>query len=121
MRGLALAILSAALALAPVPLASTHDLPAFTAAESARHATLIAQEIADHGHSHEDGDAHEQAHGHLHGHDPADHSHQLAFLPVTTDQSGQPLPQRWPSFLSGPLDPATGIGIDRPPKGLMYL
>jgi hypothetical protein len=113
------AVLSAALALAPLPLASAHDPLALSAAEAARHAALVAQEIAEHGHSHEDGDDHEQSPGHMHGHDPADHSHQFAFFPGNAGHCGLPAPQRWPSFLIGPPDPATGFGIERPPKSMM--
>lgn len=118
-RRLAVAVLSAALALAPLPLASAHDPLALSAAEAARHAALVAQDIAEHGHSHEDGDDHEQSPGHMHGHDPADHSHQFAFFPGNAGHWGLPAPQRWPSFLSGPPDPATGFGIDRPPKSML--
>jgi hypothetical protein len=80
---------------------------------------LVAQETAEHGHSHEDGDDHEQSPGHTHGHDPADHSHQFAFFPGNAGHWGLPAPQFWPSFLIGPLEPKTGSGIDRPPKSMM--
>jgi ABC-type Zn2+ transport system substrate-binding protein/surface adhesin len=118
---IAVVAITAGLALAPMPLASAHDPLALAAAESARHAALAAQETAEHGHSHDDGEAHEQSDGHLHGHDPADHSHQFAFFAGSASQWGLPLPQRWPSSRSGTPDPATGFGIDRPPKQAMSL
>ena len=120
-RNLAVRAMAASLALAPLPLASAHDPLSLAAAESARHAALVAQEIAEHGHSHDDGEAHEQSGGHMHGHDPADHSHQFAFFAGSASQWGLPAPQRWPSSRSGPPDPATGFGIDRPPKRMMPL
>ncbi len=131
-RKLAVTTLAVGLALAPLPLASAHDPLALAAAESAwhaallaqesaRHAALLAQEIAEHGHSHDDGEAHEQSGGHMHGHDPADHSHQFAFVAGSASQWGLPAPERWPSSRSGPPDPATGSGIDRPPKQAMSL
>ena len=120
-RKLAVTTLAAGLALAPLPLASAHDPLELSAAEAARHAALVAQEIAEHGHSHDDGEAHEQSGGHMHGHDPADHSHQFAFFAGSASQWGLPAPQRWPSSRSGPPDPATGSGIDRPPKQAMSL
>ena len=120
-RKLAVTTLAVGLALAPLPLAFAHNPLSGAAAESARHPALLAQEIAEHGHSHDDGEAHEQSGGHLHGHDPADHSHQFAFFAGSASQWGLPAPERWPSSRSGPPDPATGSGIDRPPKQAMSL
>jgi hypothetical protein len=121
--GLTLAAMAsaAALAVAPLPLASAHNPLALAAADSERHADLMAQEIAEHGHSHDDGEAHEQSGGHMHGHDPADHSHQFAFFAGSASHWGLPAPQRWPSSRSGQPDPAAGSGIDRPPKQTMSL
>jgi hypothetical protein len=120
-RKLSIVTTAAALALAPLPLASAHAPLALAAAEDARHAALIAQEIAEHGHSHDDGEAHEQSGGHMHGHDPADHSHQFAFFAGSASHWGLPAPQRWPSSRSGQPDPAAGSGIDRPPKQTLSL
>jgi hypothetical protein len=120
-RKLAVTAMAAGLALAPLPLDSAHDPLSHVAAETARHAALVAQEIAEHGHSHDDGEAHEQSGGHMHGHDPADHSHQFAFFAGSASQWGLPAPQRWPASRSGPPDSAKGFGIDRPPKRVMSL
>lgn len=120
-RRAAVALVVLCLTLAPLPPASAHDPLALSAAEAERHAALVAQEIAEHGHSHGDGEAHEQGTGHLHGHDPADHSHQVGFFAVSSSQWGLPASQRWPSELAELPDPAPGFGIDRPPKRSMSL
>ena len=108
-RKLAVTAMAAGLALAPLPLASAHDPLALAAAESARHAALVAQEIAEHGHSHDDGEAHEQSGGHMHGHDPADHSHQFAFFAGSASQWGLPAPQRWPSVAERTAGSGNGL------------
>lgn len=64
----------------------SHDPVALAAAEAERHALLEAQ-IAEHGHSHDDGEEHEQVAGHTHGHNPADHSHETP----TTPPGGAPV------------------------------
>lgn len=58
----------------------SHDPVALAAAEAERHAQLEAA-IAEHGHSHDDGDDHERTAGHSHGHNPADHSHETPTTP----------------------------------------
>lgn len=120
-RQLAVALLVFCLVLAPLPLASAHDPLALSGAEAERHAAMMAQEIAEHGHSHDDGDPHEPEAGHLHGHDPADHSHQIGFFGVSSSQLALPALQRWPSVQAEFPDPATGFGIERPPKQAMSL
>lgn len=112
-RKLVATIIAAGLVLSPIPMASAH--------EGAWHAAEAAQEIAEHGHSHDDGEAHDQTSGHMHGHDPADHSHQFAFLSGSSGRWGLPSPDGWPPAWNGAPDPATGSGIDRPPKQMMSL
>jgi hypothetical protein len=87
----------------------------------AHHAGLAGQHDADHGHSHDHGETTDHSASHKHGHDPADHSHQYAFLSGGGDQWGLPPAQRWPSALSGSPDAAMGVGIERPPKRAMSL
>lgn len=111
LRKLAATIIAAGLVLSPMPMASAHE-GAWQAAEA-------AQEIAEHGHSHDDGEAHDQTSGHMHGHDPADHSHQFAFLSGSSGHWGLPSPEGWPPTWNGAPDTATGSGIDRPPKQMM--
>jgi hypothetical protein len=79
-----------------------------------------ALEIVEHGHSHDDGETHDQTSGHMHGHDPADHSHQFAFLSGSSGHWSLPSPEGWPQAWNGAPDPATGSGIDRPPKQMMF-
>jgi hypothetical protein len=84
--------------------------------EMTRHAALAPVDVVEHGHSHDDGEPYEKAEGHAHGHDPADHSHQIAFVSVFTMSTLQ-LPAEEPvvgafSFVRQ----QTGFGIDRPPK-----
>lgn len=107
-RKLLVAVLAAGMILAPLPAAFAHDR-----IEAPAHAAAAAQEAAEHGHDHDDGDTAGHAHG---GHDPADHSHQFAFLATAACSVMTPFPQRWPSLWNGTPDPASGLGIDRPPK-----
>jgi hypothetical protein len=111
---MAMAIM-AALILAPLPIASAHDPVALAAAEMTRYAALQA-EIAEHGHAHDDGEGQEQSSGHMHGHDPADHSHQTVYITGTASHESKLPAQDWPSSLSSVDDPGTAFGIDRPPK-----
>lgn len=115
------ALVALCLSLAPLPLASAHDPLTLSAAEAARHAVLMAQDVAEHGHSHDDGAAQEQSPGHLHGHDPADHSHQAAFFAGTSSDWVLPASQRWPSQMADLPEPAAGFGIERPPRRLPSL
>jgi hypothetical protein len=120
-RQVAVALIAVCLASAPLPLASSHDTLTISTAEAARHAVLVAQEIAEHGHSHDDGEPHEQSAGHLHGHDPADHSHQAVFLAGTSSNWCLPPSRHWSALIGELPDPATGFGIERPPKQAMSL
>lgn len=120
-RRFAVALVVICLSVAPLPLAPAHDPLTFSTAEAARHAVLVAQDIAEHGHSHDDGEAQEQFAGHLHGHDPADHSHQAAFFAGNSSDWALPSSRRWPSQMADLPDPAAGFGIERPPKRLLSL
>jgi hypothetical protein len=116
LRKLMVVAVAASLALAPLPAAVVADAP-----DNAGYASLTGQEAAEHGHSHDDEGAADHSAAHEHGHDPADHSHQYAFLTGSSSQWGLPPVQRWPSALSGRLDGALGLGIDRPPKQAMSI
>lgn len=116
LRKLTLVAVAVSLALAPLPAVA--DMPS---PDSAAHAALAEQEAAEHGHSHDDEDAADHSAAHKHGHDPADHSHQYAFLTGSSSHWGLPPVQRWPSALSGRLDGALGLGIERPPKQAMSI
>jgi hypothetical protein len=111
LRKLLLVAVAVSLALAPLPAAVATHAP-----DSAAQAALAEQEAAEHGHSHDDEDDAGHSASHKHGHDPADHSHQYAFLTGSGSHWGLPPSQRWPSAMSGRLDGAIGLGIERPPK-----
>ncbi len=116
LREAAIAIMVGCLILAPVPLATHHDLPPPADAKSAWLSGHSAHDHAGHGHSHDDDESHDRAAGHLHGHDPADHSHQFAHFPGGLRHWNWPAPQRWPRTLTGLPESAAAFGIDRPPK-----
>lgn len=113
-RKLTLAVLAASIAFAPLPAASVAGAP-----ERALYNGVAEQTSTDHGHSHDDGEAMNHSAAHKHGHDPADHSHQYAFLSGGSSQWGLPPAQRWPSALSSRPDATIGLGIERPPKRTM--
>ena len=114
LRKLAVAAVAAGLLLAPLPSAFSHD-----ALDDSAYAASDHRDVADHDHSHDDDDTDDQAK--KHGHDPVDHSHQIAFLAGTAIAAVTPLPKGWPSVAHGRPDQAAGVGIERPPKGAMSL
>ena len=85
--------------------------------EAARHQALEPVEIVDQSHSHFDGEDYEKQLGHNHGHDPADHSHQVVFIShtdFTNLRTGSDSPRaRDPDLIKLETD----FDIDRPPKG----
>lgn len=114
-RKLIASALVAGLILAPIPAAFAHDQ-----LEVAGHPDVAALDAAEHGHSHDDGETESNPANHAHGgHDPADHSHQFAFLSGGAGHDLLPLPQGWPSLWNGTPDQASGLGIERPPKRMM--
>jgi hypothetical protein len=116
LRKLTLFAVAVSLALAPLPTAVAEG-----AMEAAGYAAVAEQDTAGHGHSHDGNERHEHPAGHTHGHDPADHSHQYAFLSGGSNQWGLPPAQRWPSTRSGKPEAAMAMGIERPPKRKMSL
>ena len=96
----------------------SHYPVALVAAETERHAQLEA-EIAEHGHSHDDGEEHERAAGHSHDHNPADHSHEM---PTTPPGSAPVVPALLRTWM--PMPPQTAhIGasyrLERPPRPIV--
>lgn len=73
-------VLSIALLTLPANFSSFHFTSNTSSLEADRHADLEQVEDAEHGHAHDDGEPYERTTGHSHGHDPADHSHQVAFV-----------------------------------------
>jgi hypothetical protein len=116
LRRLMAVALAAGLVFAPLPAAFASGAP-----ETAMHASFSAHDAAEHGHSHGDDEPMEPPRGHAHGHDPADHSHQYAFLSAGSSQWGLPAAQPWRVALSGRPDAALGLGIERPPKQVQSL
>ena len=117
LRKTTLCCVAAGLVFAPLPAAFTQSPLALYAVETGQ----IGQETAEHGHSHEEDGGHEHPAGHMHGHDPADHSHQFALLSGGGGQWGLPSARRLPPSPSGVADQATDLGIERPPKQAMSL
>jgi hypothetical protein len=111
LRKLTLVAVAAFLAFVPLPAAYVENETG-----SVGYTSSAGQEVADHKHSHDDGDPIDHSADYKHGHDPADHSHQFVFLTGGSSQWGLPPAQRWPSALSGRPDASIGFGIERPPK-----
>lgn len=86
--------------------------------EAARHQALIPVEAADHGHSHDDGEDFEQQAGHDHGHDPADHSHQVMIVSHINFENVKLGPEAPVELVADLVLLETNFGIDRPPKHL---
>jgi hypothetical protein len=100
------------------PHSPPHDRKAYPAAESDRYAQLEA-EIAEHGHSHDDGEEHERAADYSHGHNPADHSHET---PTTPPRSAPVLPAMIRSWMPMPphaADLGASYRLERPPKPIV--
>jgi hypothetical protein len=92
----------------------SHNPVVLLAIEAERHAAL-AQEIADHGHSHDEGLQEEQAPGHSHGHDPADHSHDIPSVVAALVQTTPPAWRVWSAtVLDAPAVTKT-YPFDKPP------
>lgn len=65
--------------LSSIHVIAGHNAFAVAQAETTRHAALAA-DIADHGHSHDEGEPYERSPGHVHGHNTTDHVHETANL-----------------------------------------
>jgi hypothetical protein len=115
------AVLALGLAFSPGFVQASHCPDSLAAAEVARHAALAVDELSDHGHSHEDGEANEQGPGHLHGHDPADHSHQLAFTVPDGLTTPQPVGRSWLMHSQTALRLGPDMGFERPPKRVLSI
>ncbi|WP_324131989.1 hypothetical protein [Bosea sp. (in: a-proteobacteria)] len=101
--------------LTSVHMAAGHNAFATAQAEAVRHADLAAT-IAEHGHSHDEGEPSEQIPGHVHGHNAADHLHEMA------DRLSV-LALVMPGFARTSLthdpfmaDPGHPNGLERPPR-----
>ena len=114
-RKMSVSAIAVGLLLAPLPAGFAHER-----LELAGLADVPAMNASEHGHSHDDEETGDTSAGHLHsGHDPADHSHQPAFLAASVSHWVLPLPPRWPTLWNSSSDQAAGTGIERPPKRMM--
>lgn len=104
-----------AMLLSAVHVQSGHNFYVMAQAEAQRHAELAAT-IAEHGHSHDEGEPDERVPGHVHGHNTSDHVHETANL-VAQLRLGTP---RFVEIIARhePHDGELGIlhGLDRPPR-----
>lgn len=115
-RVMFLVVVSLGLLSQPNDRAASHVLMPTLVEEATRHAVLAANDALEHEHSHDDGEPYEKIAGHAHGHDPADHSHQVAFVSVNTFRAVK-FPKTNPLSTSPDLvRQQSGFGIDRPPK-----
>jgi hypothetical protein len=104
-------ILAVAMLLASNARIASHDL-----SELAQIVAYHQNEIAEHEHAHDD--VVNVAHAyHGHGHDVADHDHNVAFLP-DRKASGTMMPTRsnW-QFADSALPSRSIADLDRPPRG----
>jgi len=108
-------VVTAGMLLSAIHVSTSHNPAVLAQAEAERHAAL-AMEVADHGHSHFDGEEGEQAPGHLHGHNSADHIHDAAaIIPIPTLRLPSPIRLTLPA-LQESAQPGLRHGLDRPPR-----
>lgn len=110
----ALAMVLALVAM-PVGNSSAHDPWQAAIAEAERHEAL-EREIAEHGHSHDDGAWDEQHSGHLHGHNATDHAHDTPASPppfLTVQMTRQ---AAWAKASPDEGARAHSYRIDKPPR-----
>ncbi len=101
--------------LAPAAHAASHNPVALAHAEIERHAVLTHADT-DHGHGHEDGWPAERHAGHAHGHNPADHSHDVP-APVAFAGCAFPIfAGAWLPVAPRSHDCGPSFGIERPPR-----
>ena len=77
----------------------------------------MAEEIAAHGHAHDEA-SHDHQGGSFGDHNPADHDHQLHALVCQTANIPKPLPDKAQSALSNIFRHLTPEGPRRPPRSL---
>jgi hypothetical protein len=111
-------VVAAGMLLSAAHVTTSHNPAALVQAEAERHAQL-AVEVADHGHSHFDGEEAERLPGHVHGHNSADHIHDPAMIvPVPGLRQRAPVRVTMPAIQEGAT---LGLqhGLDRPPRRLV--
>jgi len=100
----------------PVFVATSSHQAEASLKEVTHHGTLNTIVSQDDRHTHDDGEDYERQIGHIHGHDPADHSHQAVFLGSTSYEDRQKEKDKPVAAVSGVIHLEARFGIDRPPK-----
>lgn len=107
--------MAVSLLFAPTGGSSSHDPFVLAEIEAERHLKLAA-EIAEHGHSHDDGWESESEPGHLHGHNAADHLHDTPACPPTMTALIVRTCDPWRIGAFPQLLPERMFELDRPPR-----
>ena len=97
---------------------SSHDPVALAVAEAERHAQLETG-IAEHGHSHDDGEEDERVAGHSPGHNPADHSHETPTTPPGIAAAVPPLLRTWLPMPPQTAHLGASYRLERPPRPIV--
>lgn len=111
-------VLLMVLGLVTVPghTSAPHGALAALSAELEPPPALPDMETIDHDHHHDDEDLGGKACGELHGHDAADHSHQVAFAQPDSDSITAKAQGRWSRVFVSALKTVRPYRIDRPPQ-----
>ena len=96
----------------------SHDSFAILAAEKQAHAEF-ADGTSDHGHVHDEGDQKEREPGHVHGHNPADHSHETAGMVAHLTYVLAPSVRTLSIHALHQPEPAERWRLERPPKSAL--
>lgn len=108
-------VLAMAVLLANVAMLSAHMPNRLSEAEQQRHQQLQI-EIAEHGHSHDDGLEDERHPGHHHGHDAADHSHDIPNVLAIAVMPQRAIIRSWQPVYHQLAIPMDAYRHKRPPR-----
>lgn len=105
--------------LSAIRISMSHLPNQIEAAELTRHSQLTSPQNM-HGHSHYDGEVEEQRSGHNHGHDAADHSHEMLYKVSYLFLSKPTLVKNWE--ISPPVfaELETLYTIEHPPRKIFF-
>lgn len=108
-------VIAVAVLLANLAMLSAHMPNRLSEAEQQRHQQLQI-EIAEHGHSHDDGFEDERHPGHHHGHDAADHSHDIPNVLATAAMPVREIVRSWQAGYCQLAIPNDANRLKRPPR-----
>ena len=108
-------VIARAVLLANVAMLSAHMPNRLSQAEHERHQQLQI-EIAEHGHSHDDGFEDERHPGHHHGHDAADHSHDIPNVLAIAAIPQRAIIRSWQAGFYQLAIPNDANRLKRPPR-----